>query len=62
MNVENWISRGNKVLVIIPHLGDLRYDRFKQNTKSSNFVNQSLDALLNSIDKIIFKCDKFIII
>ena len=31
MNVESWSGRGNKVLVTIPHIGHLKYDKFKQN-------------------------------
>ena len=45
MNVESWNGRGNKDLVTIPFVGYLSYDKFKENYKKSNFVNQSLDAL-----------------
>ena len=51
MNVESWSGRGNKVLVTIPPVRHLKYDRFKQNCKSSNFVNQSLDVLSNNTEK-----------
>ena len=51
MNVESWGDRGNEVLIVIPSVGHLRYAKFKQNCKSSNFVNQSLDVLPNNMEK-----------
>ena len=51
MNVESWSGRGNKVLVTISAVRHLKYDRFKQNFKISNFVNQSLDVLSNNTEK-----------
>ena len=50
MNVDSWSGRDNKVLVAIPSVGHLRYDKFKQNYKSSNFVNRSLDDLSNNME------------
>ena len=50
INVKNGSGCGNKVLVVILFVGHLRYDKFTQNCKSSNFANQSLDTLSNNIE------------
>ena len=52
MNIESWSGRANKVLVTIPSVSQLRYDKFKQNCKSFNFVNQSLEAISSNMKKI----------
>ena len=49
-------GHANKVLVEIPPIGHLRYDKVIQSYKSSNFVNQKLETLSNNIKKYIFSC------
>ena len=51
MNVESWSGRSNKVLVIIPSVGHLRCDKFRQNCKYSDFVNQTSDKISYNIEK-----------
>ena len=31
MNLQTWGGRGNKILIAIPSVGHLRYEKFKQN-------------------------------
>ena len=50
MNLEKWDGRGNKELIQIPSVGDLKYDRFKQNVKQDNYIEQTLKALSCNID------------
>ena len=38
-------GRGNKKNINIPSLGHLRYNRFKHNLKSNNFVHPMLKVL-----------------
>ena len=45
MNVEDCGRRCSKVLVTIPSIEYLRYDRFKRNCKNSNFrINYTLSS------------------
>ena len=46
LNLEKWGSRGNKELIQIPSVGHLQYDRFKQNFKQNNFIEQTLKLYL----------------
>ena len=39
-----------KELIRIPSVGYLKYDRFKQNVKQDNFIEQTLKALSCNID------------
>ena len=50
MNLEKWGGRGKKELIHIPSVGHLKYDRFKQNVKQDNFIEQTLKALSCNID------------
>ena len=50
LNLEKWGGRGNKELIQIPSVGHLKYDRFKQNVKQNNFIEQTLKALSWNID------------
>ena len=45
LHLEKWGGRGNKELIQIPSVGHLKYDRFKQNVKQDNFIEQTLEAL-----------------
>ena len=38
MDIECWGGRGHRKLIKIPSSGHLRYDRFKHNLKSDNFI------------------------
>ena len=49
MNLEKWGGRG-KVLIQIPSVGHLKQDRFKQNIKQNNLIEQTLKALSCNID------------
>ena len=46
LNLEKWGSRGEKELIQIPSVGHLKYDRFKQNFKQNNFIEQTLKLYL----------------
>ena len=59
MNDESWSGRGINVLVVIHPVSHLNYNKLKKNCKSSNFVNQRLNAHSNNIEKN-FNCDKCI--
>ena len=50
MNLEKSSDRGRKELIQIPSVGHLKYDRFKQNVKQDNFIEQTLKALSCNID------------
>ena len=50
MDNECWGGRGNRKLIKIPSSSHLRYDRFKQNLKSDNFIQSMLKALSDNID------------
>ena len=51
MNVESWCGYGNTVLVQMTSVDHLRHDKFTQNCKSSNFVNQCVGFLFNNIEQ-----------
>ena len=46
MNLEKWGGRGKKELIQIPSVGHLKYDRFKQNVKQDNLIEQTLKNLI----------------
>ena len=50
MDIECWGGRGNRKLIKILSLGHLRYDRFKQNLKSDNFIQPMLKVLSDNVD------------
>ena len=50
MNIKCWGGRVNKKLIKIPSSGHLRYDWFKQNFKSDNFIQSMLKSLSNNVD------------
>ena len=50
VNLEIWGGRGKIELIQIPSVGHLKYDRFKQNVKQNNFIEQTLKALSCNID------------
>ena len=50
MDLEKWGGRGKKELIQIPSVGHLKYDRFKQNVKQNDFIEQNLKALSCNID------------
>ena len=50
INIKNGGGCGNKFLVVILFVGHLRYDKFTQNCKSSNYANQILNTLSNNIE------------
>ena len=43
--LEKWGGRGKKELIKIPSIGHLKYDRFKQNIKQDNVIEQNLEVL-----------------
>ena len=45
VNLEKSGGRGKKELIQIPSIGYLKYDRFKQNVKKDNFIEQTLKIL-----------------
>ena len=45
MNLEKWGGREKKELIQFPSVGHLKYDRFKQNVKKDNFIEQTLKIL-----------------
>ena len=45
MNLEKWGGRGEKELIQIPSVGHLKCDRFKQNIKPDNSIEQTLEYL-----------------
>lgn len=51
INAEHWSECGSKFLVRIRSIGHLKYDRFKQNYKNTNFVNQFLETLSSNIEE-----------
>ena len=45
MNLEKWGGREKKESIQIPSVGHLKYDRFKQNGKQDNFIENTLKSL-----------------
>ena len=50
MNLEKRGGRGKKVFIQIPSIGHLKYNRFKQNDKQDNFMEQPLKSLYCNSD------------
>ena len=48
-DIDCWVGRGKK-LIKIPLSGHLRYNRFKQNIKSNNYIHQMLEGLSNNVE------------
>ena len=49
IDIDCWVGRGKK-LIKIPLSGHLRYNRFKQNIKSNNYIHQILEGLSNNVE------------
>ena len=45
-----WGGRGNKKIIKIPSSDHLRYDRFKQNLKSNNFIHSILEVIFDTVE------------
>ena len=50
MNLEKWGGRRKRELIQIPSVRHLKYDRFKQNLKQNNFIENTLKAISCDID------------
>ena len=50
MDIICWGGRGSKKLIKISSSDHLRYDRFKQNLKSNDFIHSILKALSNNVE------------
>ena len=50
MDIECWGGRGNRKVIKISSSSHLRYDRFKQNFKSDNFIQSMLKVLSDNVD------------
>ena len=51
MNIVCQGDRGNKKLIKIPPSSHLRYDRFKQNLKSDNFMHSMLKTSYDNVEE-----------
>ena len=41
MNLEKWGGRGEKELIQIPSVGQLKYNRYKQNVKQDGLIEKN---------------------
>ena len=56
MDFVCWGGRGNKKLIKIQFSDRLRYDRFKQNLKSYNFMYSMIEALYDNVEEKVSSC------
>ena len=50
MDIVCWGGSGNNKIIKIPSPDPLRYDRFKQNLKSNNFIHSILEVIFDTVE------------